>query len=372
MSVEIDITGLPPEHILFRPTPLAELCAALHALAEPDHHPGLKTWVASTLAALPGELAGRLHEARLMWGSTFSDVFVPFAGVPARRGLPGATLAEDLDVLDQLDDERFVASALEFTCAAPHDRRAPSPLTDAAERARVLELAAARGPGQQDFTRRLLTDPPALRAWVRRLLEDCDEAFFADVWQRVHGELAADARHKTELLHRKGLPAAIAEVSPALSLTGDGRHLVVDKMAVGATSALDPATGPGITFVPSRLGWPHLLVLHAEGWRPVVTYPVAAADLPQATSVQEVQERLEAIVHPARIRLARFLARAPHTTGELATATGLTAPEVSRHLAVLRKAGLVTTRRRARYAEHQLVVRPVARLGSDFLESLLR
>ena len=44
----------------------------------------------------------------------------------------------------------------------------------------------------------------------------------------------------------------------------------------------------------------------------------------------------------------------------------------SRHLSLLKKAGLVTTRRRGRYVLHQLDVAMVARLGSDFLEGVLR
>jgi len=39
----------------------------------------------------------------------------------------------------------------------------------------------------------------------------------------------------------------------------------------------------------------------------------------------------------------RTLARSSHTTSELAFAWDLTAPEVSRHLAVLRRAGLLST-----------------------------
>ncbi|CAM5713213.1 hypothetical protein SBADM41S_01784 [Streptomyces badius] len=62
----------------------------------------------------------------------------------------------------------------------------------------------------------------------------------------------------------------------------------------------------------------------------------------------------------------------PDTTGELAESHSITAPEVSRHLSVLKKkAGLVTTRRRGRYVLHQLDLTVVARLGSDFLEGIL-
>ncbi len=372
MSVDIDITGLPAERFVFSPSPLAELGNALHVLAEPGHHPALHGWATATAAALKPDLADRLHDAHFMWSPTFSDIFLPFAGVPGTDGRPGATLAEELDLLDRLEDERFVASALEFTCSASYDCGGPSPLVDAAERNRALEMAAARGPRQQDFTRRLLADPPALRAWIRRLLEDCDQAFFADTWQRLRIELAADARHKTELLQHKGTEAALTAVSSALTLSEDGRRISADKLSDGYTTALDPAVGAGVTFVPTSMGWPHLLVLHAKRWRPVVHYPVATPELRPTASVQVVRQRLEVVAHPMRMRLARYLARAPYTTGELAESTGLSAPEVSRHLAQMKKAGLVTTRRRGRYVQHQLDLRVVARLGSDYLEGVLR
>ena len=228
MSNVIDITGLPPERIVFSPSPLAELGAALHALSEPGHHPGLHGWVTATNAALKPDLADRLCEADFLWRSSRSDILLP-----AR---PGATLAEDLDELDKIDDERFVAAAFEITCSASYTRPTPSPLVDADERARVREMAAARGPRQAAFTDRMLTDPDGLRVWLRRLFEDCEEAFFGDIWRRVGIQLAADARHKTELLRRKGLAEALSATSKALSLedTQDGSggtRILVDKLA---------------------------------------------------------------------------------------------------------------------------------------------
>ncbi|HZG05734.1 MAG TPA: DUF5937 family protein [Streptomyces sp.] len=370
MSVVIDITGLPDERVVFAPSPLAELSAALHVLSEPAHHPGLHGWSTTTLAGLKPDLAERLAEADILWRSTRSDILLP------GRSRPGATLAEELDSVDRLDDERYVQAALEINCSGGGCAgEEASPLVDEDARRRALERAAARGPRQLEFVRHLLADPPAVRAWVRRLLEDCDRAFFADVWQRVRGRLAADARHKTELLRRKGLAEALAAVSPAVALEEDGRgrRVVVDKLAQGWTTATDPAVGPGLTLVPTAFGWPHLLVLHAPGWQPVIEYPVVSPELRAGpSSVELMQRRLEALAHPVRVRLCRNLARAPYTTGELASGLGLTAPEVSRHLRVLRQAGLLTTQRHGRYVQHRLDVTVVARLGSDFLEAVLR
>ncbi|MFD9126142.1 DUF5937 family protein [Kitasatospora sp. NPDC059571] len=366
MSLTIDVAGLPPERLRFAPSPLAELTAMLHALAEPAHHPALHGWATATTAALPAGLADRLLEADFLWRSSRADFLVP-----AR---PAATLAEELDAVDRIDDEQWTRAALVTTCGSSRltHRAAGSPLTDPQARARARELALARGPRQAAFAERLLDDPQAVRALVRRLLEDCERTFFADAWRRVLPGLAADARHKADLLARHGLAEALAAVSPSLALAdaGTGRErIVVDKLQDNTASA---AAAGGLTFVPSAFGHPHLVAVHAHGWQPVLQYPAAEAGGADAPPLAVVQQRLEALAHPVRLRLARTLARGPHTTGELADAWQLTAPEVSRHLAVLRRAGLLTTRRRGRYVLYELDLPVSARLGGDLLEAVLR
>ena len=232
-----------------------------------------------------------------------------------------------------------------------------------------MDLAASRGPQQARFTERLLDDPPSVRAWLRRFLEDCDEAFFAEAWSRLRHQLAADARHKTDLLRHKGLAAALASVSSALTALDEAAgRITVDKLAEGRTVTADG----GLLLVPTSLGWPHLLVLHRYRWQPVLHYPVGSPELAAPPSVEQLTLRMTALSHPVRMRICRHLARSAYTTGELAQVHGMSAPEISRHLGVLKKAGLITTRRRGRYVLHQLDVTVVARLGSDFLEGILR
>ncbi|MGW2567693.1 DUF5937 family protein [Streptomyces sp. NPDC001537] len=368
MSVHIDIAGLRPERVAVVPSPLAELGMALHALSEPGHHPGLQGWVTGVTARLDSHLADRMCEADFLWGSTFSDLFIPCAGIPGGTALPGAALAEELDLLDKLTDEQFVDAAMEFSCAMPYDEDGPGLLADAGLRRRALELAAARGPRQERFSRLLLTDPPRIRAWLRRFLEDCDEAFFAETWARLRHQLAADARHKTDLLRRKGLAEALIAVSPVATLDEATGRITVDKLTEGRTATKDG----GFLLIPTILGRPHLWVLFRGGWQPVLHYPVGSPELSAPPSVEQLTLRMTALSHPARMRICRHLARSAYTTSELAQAHGITAPEISRHLSVLKKAGLITTRRRGRYVQHQLDIAVVARLGSDFLEGILR
>lgn len=368
MGVHIDIAGLRPERVAVVPSPLAELGMALHALSEPSHHPGLQAWVTGVTARLDQHLADRMCEADFLWRTTFSDLFLASAGVAGRATLPGGTLAEELDLLDKLSDEQFVDAALEFTCALPHALPGAGPLADAGLRRRSLELAAARGPRQVLFTERLLSDPPRIRDWLRQFLKDCDDAFFAGTWARLHHQLAADARLKTDLLRHKGLSEALASVSPAVTLDEAAGRITVDKLGDGRT-----ATGDGgLLLIPTSLGWPHLMVLHRYGWQPVLHYPVGSPEPAAPPTVEQLALRMTALSHPVRMHMCRHLARGAYTTGELAQVHGMTAPEISRHLGVLKKAGLISTRRRGRYVLHQLDVTVVARLGSDFLEGILR
>ncbi|WP_405586861.1 DUF5937 family protein [Streptomyces sp. NBC_01092] len=368
MSVTIDIAGLQPERLAVVPSPLAELGMALHALSEPGHHPGLQGWVTGVTARLDSHLADRMCEADFLWRTTFSDLFMPFAGIPGRSTLPGATLAEELDQLDKLTDEQFVDAALEFTCALPYTTQTSDLLADAELRRRALELAAARGPQQLRFSQRLVEDPPRIRAWLRQFLEDCDEMFFADAWSRLRHQLAADARHKTDLLRHKGLAEALTAVSPAVGVDEATGLVTIDKLRQGHIVIKDG----GLLLVPTSLGWPHLSVLDRYGWQPVLHYPIGSPGLAAPPSVDQLTLRMTALSHPVRMQICRNLARSTYTTSELVQIHGMTAPELSRHLSVLKKAGLITTRRRGRYVLHQLDVTAVARLGSDLLEALLR
>jgi DNA-binding transcriptional ArsR family regulator len=52
----------------------------------------------------------------------------------------------------------------------------------------------------------------------------------------------------------------------------------------------------------------------------------------------------DVVAEPARRRLLDLLLRSPHHVGELVAATGMSQPSASRHLRILREAGLVRSR----------------------------
>lgn len=65
-------------------------------------------------------------------------------------------------------------------------------------------------------------------------------------------------------------------------------------------------------------------------------------------------EVLRTLAHPRRIEIVHRLAEGPCEVGRLAAALGISQPNVSQHLAVLRTAGLVDAERDGREVRYRL------------------
>ena len=78
-----------------------------------------------------------------------------------------------------------------------------------------------------------------------------------------------------------------------------------------------------------------------------------------------LEETFVALGDPARLAVIRLLRKQPRRSSEIAAALSLSRPSTSRHLGVLRKAGLVeeiTTEDDARGREYRLRPQPFARV----------
>lgn len=79
---------------------------------------------------------------------------------------------------------------------------------------------------------------------------------------------------------------------------------------------------------------------------------------------------LEALADPTRRRIVELLAEEERSAGEIASHFPTRRPGVSRHLRVLREAGLVQVREDGRRRVYSLEAQPLADLGA-WLESRL-
>jgi len=64
---------------------------------------------------------------------------------------------------------------------------------------------------------------------------------------------------------------------------------------------------------------------------------------------------LKSLAHPSRLLIIEMLEKAPRCVGDLTEAVGADITTVSKHLAVLRRVGLVSVVKRGTYSEYSLV-----------------
>lgn len=191
--------------------------------------------------------------------------------------------------------------------------------------------------------RRLLRDGAA----APRRLADALAAYWRVAvephWPRIRAVLDDDVAYRAGVVTGRGTDALFADLHPHVEVR-DG-ELRIQKGCT-AEEGLD---GTGLVLVPSVFVWPNVIFGTCRPTTPSLTY--AARDVAnlwtEDTEPPRHEDVLAALLGRGRAAILRYLA-VPHSTTELALEIGQSPPSVSQHLAVLRRAGLVTSWRSGR------------------------
>lgn len=339
-------------------SPLAEMCACLHALGEIDHHPRSRAWAARVVAALgTGGLADCTAWAPL-WGALRARFLYPLD--PSR----GATLTTELDAVESLAPRPFVAMCAEAITERDRGIRYDRIGLDPAPTREFRERAERLSPQRLALAERLLDDPAALRGALVAFLRSFDASVFDSEWRANLGVLRDDAQHRAHELDRNGLSGLARLTGTAQELERPHR-VVFDKLYDGLARLTDQAC----LLIPSVHVRPHLIIKHNPGLPIVIQYAIGAVD---EVSSDLVRNRMAVLHDPIRIKLCRWILREPHTTMDLARQLGMSEPQVSRHLRRLREAGLVRTWREGRLVFYSLETAALQRIGDDLISALRR
>jgi DNA-binding transcriptional ArsR family regulator len=87
--------------------------------------------------------------------------------------------------------------------------------------------------------------------------------------------------------------------------------------------------------------------------------PPVAPDHQARQRAEKIAEKLKYFAQAQRVIILLFLAEGEHTVGKIEESTGIAQPTLSQQLAVLRRGGLVSTRRVAKQVYYQLANKDV-------------
>ena len=164
------------------------------------------------------------------------------------------------------------------------------------------------------------------------------------LWPAIELALETDLRYRAWQLATKGLAATLDGLHPGIRWRDS--QVEVD----GPLDADVDLAGRGLQLMPSlwtRQGF-------TGRWtQPTLVYPLGRFAWTAPTATKSRGDPLAAVLGTTRARVLRALADG-HTTSGLARVVGISLASASAHAAVLREAGLVTSRRQGQSVRHTL------------------
>ncbi|MEV0624103.1 DUF5937 family protein [Nonomuraea sp. NPDC050404] len=355
MAVTLLLDSPGTESIAVRQSPMAELCACLHAFDEPGHHPASAGWVARAHAELDTALLATAAVWAPLYGAFRARYLLPLSASPRR------TLEEELHEVAGLPIGDFVAMTVQALIGKNETELAPHLSDEVLHRLRLISSS------RMEIGARLRADPEGVRAELLDFLAAFAAAVFDAEWPVLRRTLDRDGALRERDLRRKGAMTLGDFPTAAVASPPGGRlRIVFDKLYNATTRVHD---GRPCLLVPTVHGRPHFVIKHYPGYPVVIQYSADGAGTP---TLETARRRLAALQDPTRLRLCYAILRNPVATAELATQLGMSAPQVSRHLRRLREAQLVHTHRRGSVVYYQLDAEAVERLGPDLLSVLYR
>ncbi|MGF3056032.1 DUF5937 family protein [Microbacterium sp. YY-01] len=335
---------------------LAELGAMLHAACFSSHHPNSHELVASWFSEVDTSLMTLIREWEPVWGPYRARYMLPLSMDP------GMSFEAEIEAINKLPVETFVDFTMRAIVAGV---RTPS---NASSRGTYDEQFLARAermsPVRGKLAAYVRADPAAARKQLVELLTRVRAGSVIDrEFSRVSRVLRARSHAMTSELRNRGL-AAITSTSPMATLSADGSRVVFDKQSYSVTRSTD-----GLLLLPSHHLHPHIVVKGGDGYPALVHYPPRNEN---AVPYAMITQRLKALHDPTRRLIIRELLRQPRPTVDLGLELRMTEPQISRHLRVLRDAGIVSASREGRIVRYRVEQSVIEHWGADLIEALNR
>jgi DNA-binding transcriptional ArsR family regulator len=180
------------------------------------------------------------------------------------------------------------------------------------------------------------------------------------VWARLAGALDAEVGYRADQLTSGGIVRLLGNLHPELEYAEDALRILWPTWR--SQSRLD---GSGLLLVPSVFAWPSLLVDTGPQCPTIIYSPRGVGQVWDGSSQASAPPVADLLGRSRAALLARL--DLPLSTTQVARDLGLSAAAASEHLSVLRRSGLVTSRRSGRQVLYQRTA-----LGTDLLGAASR
>lgn len=362
MAITLQLAGADTKRMRAVISPMAELMALLHVLAEPEHHTEAKEALAAVSKDLTPATVDEFNILSPLWARFRCRLLFPL-GLTSNNSFDAEVLA-----LRNLSSDAFVGMAAEGIYG--FSRQLPEPgalLNSPSSQREFLDLCRTRSMGRLELAEILVRNPEAFRSRLLDFLTYCNASFFAPEWERIAGQIQQAAALLDGRLRTMEAVTVLSGLSVTAKAYPELSEVRFDKLQQRRITA----EGQDMILIPSVWTGAHLIVKDSPGYPIVIHFPAAQPDR-ERLSIRQVRNRLAALSSESRMELFRHISAESMTTSELAIRLKQPAAQVSRSLGILKEAGLVLSDRRGKQVYHRINSEAVMNLGPDILATLLR
>jgi DNA-binding transcriptional ArsR family regulator len=346
-----------PELVTFTTSPLAEAAHSWHVLTDPGHHALHLHWVRQYRA-----MAAPVRRGLRMFA------FAVQRFVPAFLEAPGGSLYESFD--EQLT--RFLALETDLVAAELAqkliDPRWLGLQVLASERTRMAARAelAERDPSAAALLDDVLDHPARYIQQIADVLDAYWRAGFAGEWDRLEPLLHQEIAKAGQRLAQYDVLSMMRGLVPSVRVERARRTISLDMPHEHDVAVADRG---GITLAPSHYAWPHVRIICDRPWPLQLTYPTAPLGPGpwRRPNAEDLVVPFRALAAEVRLQLVALISETPRSTHELSGLIGLSPATISRHLTVLRAAGILTTERDGYYVLYKLAPLRLHELGTALM-----
>lgn len=365
--------------ISFSYSPTVEMMLSLHVLCNAKHHAVHLQWAVQTKRQMDRRMIADLR----YFGTGFRQYLILCDLIIPEPGSDLKAFDDEAEELAGLSDLDFAHRILRECCDRHEVQRAmrggkalerllerfqEEPPTNLGN-ARPGSVAFCPATARRQAVRDLLCDPSAFRARLMDFLRRYWQEFFAPEFDRLEPRFLADITEKAHLLRASGAFSLLTRLFDQVVAGGEGSELVIYKQM---DATIDSSRLQSVTITPTCFAVPHL-ILTIEPERFQIWYDLLSAGRRRQPEIPPARliSLLRAMGDEVRLSILKLVAQKRRSTQELAQILNITPPSVSRHLRILKEAGLLTSQGEGYYVFYSLVPEQVLALGqhlTDFVE----
>lgn len=347
MSFSLYVSNLASEQILFGYSAAHETLLALHVYIDCKHHPLHIPWVIKTRKKITSTLKQEIEAFSLF----YKRPIVTFWALQGNSAFQ--SFEDDLNELSSSSTDYFCHTIVQTLLNRKEK------LTDIIHNQQLqqefIEFAYKRYPESTEVILTLLKNPELIRQRFINMLEDFWKACVKDDWNMIEDLFLKDIAFRGKKLMKEGPLQLLASLSQEIDIYQKEKKAVIRRIS---KEDIYFDKDNELHLTPTYFAWPHLFInLHNHvgiNYSIMENRQEAAKPMPP----EDLLKFFSSLGDLSRLQIVKYLAQKPRSTRELAGLMGMTEGAISKHIKLLKDAGLVDSKRDSYYVFYHLRDKP--------------